>query len=125
MGDDAFGTVTPLTAVQQPIGEQLIGAIERAVREHGTDAVVIGLAVNMDGTEGDRAKLARTFAGELAEALNLPVHLQDERLTSYAADQLMARTDLTHKQKKARRDSLAAATILQDYFRARRDATPT
>jgi putative Holliday junction resolvase len=70
----------------------------------------------MDGSEGERAKLARRFADELAAATKLPVHLQDERLTSYDADQQMSRSGLTRGEKKARRDALAACALLRDFL---------
>jgi putative Holliday junction resolvase len=116
VGDDESGLVTPLAVIELPCGERLIEAIQGQIYEHGPDAIVIGLPLNMDGTEGNRAKLVRAFGRDLAERTNLPIHYQDERLTSYAADQHMARSGRTHKQKKQRRDALAAAEILRDFF---------
>jgi putative Holliday junction resolvase len=116
VGDDEFGTVTPLPARHQPIDEALIDVILDVADEHGVAALVLGLALNMDGTEGKRAKKSRSFAASLAERTSMALHMQDERLTSYAADQLMGQSGLTHKQKKARRDSLAAAVILSDFL---------
>ena len=88
----------------------------KAVAEHEPGAIVIGLPLHMDGTEGDRVKIAREFAADITKCCGLPVHFQDERLTSYAADQRMARSGRTHKQKKQIRDALAAAEILQDFL---------
>ena len=68
------------------------------------------------GTEGPAAKSVRDFGEQLATGTNLPIHFQDERLTSYAADQRMAQTGRTHKQKKELRDALAAAEILRDFL---------
>ena len=78
--------------------------------------LIVGWPVNMDGTPGPAAKSARAFADEAATRFGLPVHLQDERLTSADADESMARTGLTHGQKKQRRDALAAAAILRAFF---------
>jgi len=83
-------------------------------------SLVVGLPLNMDDSEGPRAKLVRVFAERLAAVSGRDVHVFDERLTSHAADAAMARSGLTHKQKKARRDALAAAAILTDFLTERR-----
>ena len=91
----------------------------------GGGGSVVGLPLNMDDSEGPRAKLVRVFAERLAFASGRLVHVFDERLTSHAADAAMARSGLTHKQKKARRDAIAAAAILNDFLvnRKRRQAS--
>lgn len=78
--------------------------------------IILGLPINMDGSEGSRAALVRAWAARIAQATGHRVRLVDERLSSAQADQWMARTGLTHKQKKARRDALAAAAILQRFL---------
>ena len=116
MGDDDTKLVSPAGVLEIPRGEALVDAIMKAVAKHEPGAIVIGLPLHMDGTEGDRAKIAREFASDIKKHCDLPVHLQDERLTSYAADQRMARSGRTHKQKKQLRDALAAAEILRDFL---------
>ena len=118
VGDDDTGIVSPVAVIEIRRGEALIDAIIKQVYEHEPDAIIIGLPLNMDGTEGDRAKLTREFGAALAERCRPPVHYQDERLTSYAADQQMSQSGRTHKQKKEIRDALAAAEILRDYLDA-------
>ena len=115
-GDDDTKLVSPAGVLKIPRGEALVEAIMKAVVEHEPGAIIIGLPLHMDGTEGDRAKIAREFASDITKCCGLPVHLQDERLTIYAADQRMARSGRTHKQKKQIRDALAAAVILQDFL---------
>ena len=116
VGDDETGVVSPMRVVALPRGEALLAAIGAAIEAHGPDALVLGLPLNMDGTEGAAAKAARDFGKTLGERTGRPVHYQDERLTSFAADQQMARSGKTHKQKKRIRDPLAAAEILRDYL---------
>ena len=116
MGDDETGIVSALEQLDVPVGPQLDAALERAIEEHGPDALVIGLPLNMDGSEGPRAKSTRAVGDALHDITLLPVHYQDERLTSYAANHAMARSGKTHKQKKKLRDSLAAAEILRDFL---------
>ena len=107
-------------------GGPLLEAIARAVEHHlGEDPkhepgeLVVGLPLNMDGTEGPRARIVRSFCDRLAQRTGRVLHLQDERLTSVEADWRLAGTGMTHKQKKARRDAQAAAAILRDFLEAR------
>ncbi len=120
VGDDETALATPAATVPVARGPALIDAILRMIREHEVDALVLGLPLNADGSEGPRAKLTRRFGVSLQEATDVPMYYQDERLTTYAANQRLAGTGRTHKQKKAARDAIAAAEILQDFLRARR-----
>jgi putative holliday junction resolvase len=117
-GDDRTHTVSPAGVIEHPPGDQLLRAILKAVAEYQPGAIVIGLPLNMDGSEGDAARQIRVFGESVAHATNLPVHYQDERLTSFAADTRMARTGRTHKQKKQIRDAIAAVEILRDFLEA-------
>lgn len=78
--------------------------------------LVVGLPLNMDGTEGPRAKGVRAFADRLREKTGRPIHFADERLSTADADWSLAQSGLTHKQKKLRRDAVAAAGILQEFL---------
>ncbi len=119
LGDDITGIATPLEIIVTSNRPERLRQIARAVERHGPDALVLGLPLNMDGSEGPPAKEARLFALELERHFALTVQLADERLTSYAADGLMSRSGLTHRGKKERRDALAAATLLKDFLQAR------
>ncbi len=126
VGDDATGIASPVGKLEGAPNEQLAKAIARAVLEHEATVVVLGLPVHMDGTEGQRTKIVRAFAEHLRAALiagasPAAVDFFDERLTSVEADWQMAQTGLTHKQKKQRRDALAAAAILRGYLAQLRD----
>ena len=118
-GSDVTGLVTPLTTIELPVGDALIEAIAAQVAAQSPDRIIMGLPLNMDGTEGPQAKSVRSFAASLAEHISVEIVFQDERLSSFAADQEMARTGRTHKQKKLLRDALAAAAILRDYLDTR------
>ncbi len=119
-GDDITGLVSPLQVLTVRKGPDLLRALADAVEQHEPDVVVLGLPVNMDGREGQAAKAVRVFAEQLAEHAGRPVEFHDERLTSYAADQDMARSGRTHKQKKQVRDAVAAAAMLRDFLATRR-----
>ena len=116
VGDEATGIVSPVQTIQARRGDVLLDALLRVIEQHSPDGIVIGLPVNMDDTEGDQAKLTREFGEQLRERCATPISFQDERLTSFAADQQMAQSGRTHGQKKRLRDALAAAQILRDFL---------
>lgn len=117
-GDDITGIITPLeviTVAPTLLADEML----KAIASHKPDAIVLGVPLNMDGSEGTPAKKAREFGVTLSQRAGLPVLFQDERLSSYAADQAMSQTGRTHKAKKELRDALAAAEILRDYLESR------
>jgi putative Holliday junction resolvase len=120
MGDDETGLISPIEVIVMPRGEAQLNAVLKSIDQQRPGAIVLGLPLNMDGTEGRAAKSVREFAAQLGTKTKLPIHFQDERLTSYAADQRMSQSGRTHKQKKELRDALAAAEILRDFFDAAR-----
>lgn len=97
-------------------------AVLRIADENRAEELLIGLPVNMDGTEGPQAKLTRAFADKLEALTARPVRFWDERLSSRTAEAYLAQADLTRKQKKKRRDAVAAQVILQSYLD--RESTP-
>ena len=94
----------------------LIAQIAEFIKTENAEAIVIGLPLNMDDSEGPQAKSVRAFAADLAKSIEIPIHFQDERLTSFAADEKLDMTDLSPAQKKQRRDAVAAADILQTFL---------
>lgn len=115
-GDDVVRLVQPVEVVQVPRGPALLDALARAVDRHGPDELVVGLPLNMDGTEGAGAKEAREFGALLAARAGIPVRFQDERLSSFEADERMARSGRTHREKRELRDALAACAILEAWL---------
>lgn len=81
--------------------------------EHRVFALVLGLPLNMDGTEGPRAQATRAFARNWANVSNLPIALWDERLSTFAAEQAMIEADMSRKKRAQKIDAVAAAIILQ------------
>jgi putative Holliday junction resolvase len=74
---------------------------------------VLGLPLNMDGTEGPRAQATRAFAGNLAKRTDLPIGLWDERLSTAAVERALIAADASRARRKAVIDRHAAAYILQ------------
>jgi len=76
-------------------------------------ACVIGLPVNMDGTEGPRAQSTRAFVRNMVEKTGIPFAFWDERLSTVAAERTLLEMDVSRKKRAERIDSAAAAFILQ------------
>lgn len=95
--------------------EKTADAILEAVHEQNAVGVVLGLPVNMNGTEGPRAERARRLAELIAErAPDLPVALMDERMTTMAASRFLNETGTRGKKRKGVIDTLSAQIILQN-----------
>lgn len=124
LGDDLTGIVSPHEVINTSSEAERFNRLKALIEWEGPGALVVGWPLNMDGSVGPNALKCKAFADKLGQASRLPVHLHDERLSSAAADEQMAMTGLTHKQKKARRDALAAANILRGFFEAKADGPP-
>ena len=95
--------------------ERTADAIVSAVSEQNAVAVVLGLPVNMNGTEGPRAERVRRLAELITErAPDLPVALMDERMTTMAASRFLNETNTRGKKRKGVIDTLSAQIILQN-----------
>ncbi|MEA3263946.1 MAG: Holliday junction resolvase RuvX [Pseudomonadota bacterium] len=88
-------------------------ALAALVAERGIAGVVIGLPLNMDGSEGPRSQSSRAYARNLAEALSLPVLLWDERWSTASAESALIAQDMSRAKRADRIDAAAAAVILQ------------
>jgi putative Holliday junction resolvase len=119
IGDDTSGIITPHEVLNVPIKptpDRLLSAIAKCIDEFGPDALVLGLPLNMDGSESAQCKSVRVFGEALQTHTGLTMHYQDERLTSVDAEWSLDGSGKTHGQKKALRDALAAAVILRDFL---------
>lgn len=99
-----------------------LARIEELVVQEDVRLIVLGLPVNMDGSEGRRAQISREFAEKLSRRTGLPVELCDERLTTVEADEIMEENGVRGwKDRKQKVDQIAAAVILQDYMNSHED----
>ena len=92
--------------------------IQALVARFGIGAIVFGLPLNMDGTEGPRAQATRAFAGNLAAHSRLPTLFWDERLSTAAVNRMLIDFDTTRRRRAALVDKMAAAYILQGFLEA-------
>lgn len=81
--------------------------------EHEIGGLVLGLPLNMDGSEGPRAQATRAFARNLAGRTDLPMTYWDERLSTVAAERVMIEADMSRSKRAAKIDAAAASFILQ------------
>ncbi|HEY3379038.1 MAG TPA: Holliday junction resolvase RuvX [Armatimonadota bacterium] len=93
------------------------------VQRYGITGVVIGLPLNMDGTPGPRAQWMRRFTRELQEHIATPIFLQDERLSTVEAEELLLAQGVRRDERAERVDALAAALILQRFLHERHEGT--
>ena len=87
-------------------------------QEQTACAFVVGLPVNMSGSDSEQTRLTRRFADELARLSAKPVHLQDERLTSDAAEEVLEEAAVSQRRRKGLTDRIAAQKILQAWLDA-------
>jgi putative Holliday junction resolvase len=99
----------------------LVDQIVKVIKEEEIESVVVGLPLNMDDSEGPRAKSVRTFAAKLEKASQVPVIFHDERLSTFDAEKKLAGLDLTRKKKKKHLDAVAAASILEAFLEHKHD----
>jgi putative Holliday junction resolvase len=110
----------PVETVSAPSRAAVVERIKATAEKLSAGGIVVGLPLNMDGTEGESALAARAFAEDLGRATGLPVHFQDERLTSRS----LAGVPL--RKKGPGLDAAAACLILQGFLDAqRRGGSPT
>ena len=99
----------------KPFEEDIAYFVSYAKTEDA-DAFVIGLPMNMDGTEGPRAEVTRQFGEALKEASGLNVIYVDERLTTVSAERMLIGADVRREKRKQVIDKVAATIILQSYL---------
>ncbi len=112
--DRAETIVSPLTVIEGQKG--MLKKIAEVVEIERVEAVVLGLPLNMTGSESSQTKLVFRFAEQLKDFLHIPVHFQDERLSSFGAEERLASAKFTRGKKRKRLDAVAAAEILEAFL---------
>lgn len=117
-GDD-IGVATPIPAISSEDQSKQWAGLAAVLRERRITEVVLGHPLNMDGSSGPKALEVEAFAGRIRSEFGLPVHLVDERLTSYEAESTIAPARRRAVRKTGLVDSRAATIILQDFLDGR------
>jgi len=118
IADDEVRIAAPLQTVHTSDRSALVEAVAEVVEREEVGRVVLGLPLNMNGTEGPMVEAVRALAEALRQRTGVPVDLFDERLTSHAAEGHLAGTPFTKAQRKRRVDALAAMVLLQSFLDA-------
>ncbi len=114
ISDSAFTVASPVGTIRRRKFRDDAAELERLVDERDVGGLVIGLPVNMDGSEGPRCQSTRQFAANLLQRLDIPIAFRDERLSTAAVERLLIdEADMTRKRRGAVVDKMAAAWILQ------------
>ena len=114
---DALGLMAlPYETLSITSAKKLVSRLKKICDEKNIEKIILGLPLNMNGTEGERANKTREFGEKLKEATDLPVCYFDERLSSKIATQSLHMANT--KNIKNFKDSVAACIILQSYMDA-------
>ena len=114
---------SPVTVIKQRNAEKLADEIASIAKEKGAREIILGLPVNMDGSEGFRAVECREFGERLCEVCGLPVTMRDERLTTVSAHGYLSQNNVRGQKRKDTVDAVSAVILLEDYLRLRKNTT--
>jgi putative Holliday junction resolvase len=120
LSDEGRRLASPLRTLDAEPAATLPERLAAVAREVGAVEVVVGLPRNLDGSGGEAARAARQLADNLKRSTRLPVALQDERLSSAAAERHLVGQGLRREKRKLVVDQLAATLILETYLDRRR-----
>lgn len=116
VSDTTFTIATPVETLRRGKFTADAERLKRLAAEHNVGGFVIGLPINMDGSEGPRCQSVRAFANNLLGKFDLPLGFWDERLSTAAVTRTMLEADLSRSRRAELVDKLAAAYILQGYL---------
>jgi putative Holliday junction resolvase len=109
---------SPLLQFQPRGRRDLVQRVAGLVEEHGAGRVVVGMPLLQDGKVGEQARRTQAVVDALRTSLTVPVATWDERFSTADAEDALRQADLSPEDRKARRDMVAAALILQAYLDA-------
>jgi putative Holliday junction resolvase len=114
LSDPGLTVASPIDTIRRGKFTRDAEALIRAIEDRGVGGLVIGLPVNMDGTEGPRCQSTRQFAANLLTKTDIPIAFWDERMSTAAVERLLTNeADMTRKRRGEVVDKMAAAYILQ------------
>ena len=126
LSDVTHSIATPYETIRRTKFTEDVKLIFKAIEANGVGAVVIGLPINLDGSEGPRAQSTRAFARNLASRVDRPLAFWDERLSTAAVERHLIEADASRKRRAKVIDRMAAAYILQGALdRLKRLAEPS
>ncbi len=125
LSDTTYIIASPLSTIARRKFSQDAAELEVVMTKYNVGALVFGLPVQMDGTEGPRAQSTRSFAAEMLNRRDIPIAFWDERLSTAAVERMLTdEADLSRKRRAEVVDKTAAAYILQGALEAMRIVSP-
>lgn len=113
LSDPLGMTAQPLMVLKSAGTQKDLIALGELVDQYEVAQVIVGLPLNMDGTESSQTKKVREFTAKLSARLNVPVFFLDERLTSRQAERTMRESGVKSEKQRGKVDQVAAALLLQ------------
>ena len=113
LSDPGLSVASPVSTIKRTKFTADANALLKLAAERGVGGLVIGLPLNMDGSEGPRCQSVRQFAANLLKLKDLPILFWDERLSTVAVERAMIAHDVTRAKRDKVVDQAAAAFILQ------------
>lgn len=107
---------SPYEVFQNLSPEQSLQHLKDLIKQFNVDEVAMGLPLNMDGSEGERAKIHRNFGQKLSDLSGVKVVFVDERLTSAEAEEILIQSKVRREKRKELIDKISAQIILQTYL---------
>ena len=114
-------------SIASPVGtvfewnrEKCLAKVAEAIKADGAQLIVVGLPINMDGTQGERADRCRSFAEDLSRLTGIEAVMWDERVTTVQAIGILNETNVRGKKRKEVIDTVAATLILESYMSYRK-----
>jgi len=119
VSDELGLTAQGIGVVRRVGGVRDLEAIADVLAPYAPERLVVGLPLNMNGTEGEQAGRVRRFAERVGAHLGLPVEFWDERLSTVAAERTLREADLSRRRRRELVDQVAATLILQGFLARR------
>ena len=114
---DALGwTAQGLTTLRRSEPASDVAKIKAYIDEYQAQRVMIGLPLNMNGSEGPSVDMVREFGSQLEQEISIPIVYRDERLSTMAAERFLLEGDVSRSKRKKVIDKMAAVFILQGYL---------
>ena len=113
VSDPLLKIASPITTLKRSKLSSNAIEFSNIIKNYQIGGIIVGLPINMDGTEGPRVQATRDWSLDLARILSIPVAFWDERLSTVAVERMMLKADITRNKRAAKIDQAAAAYILQ------------
>ncbi len=113
-------TSQPLKTIQNQDDIQVLEEIQAIIKEYNISLIVLGLPLNMDGSEGFRVEATKDFKKVLEKEFAIPIVLEDERLSTAEVEKVLLSGDVSRAKRKETRDKLAASIILRKFLNKRK-----